>query len=104
MAGRPGRVESQQLAFRASATTAGLILFDSILDYLTSYVLGATEVRLAAGLRVRSSVVLEEGKVVEDGTHNEMPASGGRYTQLWHAQNNENRTSHPLDLTKTPSA
>lgn len=39
------------LVFWATAATVGLILLGSVLDYLTSYVLGGTEVRMAADMR-----------------------------------------------------
>ena len=34
-------------------------------------------------------IVLEKGEVVEQGTHDALLAKGGRYSQLWHRQQNE---------------
>jgi ABC-type multidrug transport system fused ATPase/permease subunit len=38
-------------------------------------------------------IVLEEGRVTEHGTHHELLKAGGRYHELWIAQNREQRTN-----------
>jgi ATP-binding cassette subfamily B protein len=42
--------------------------------------------RFSSVRRADRIVVLEEGAVVEDGTHAELVALGGRYAELFHLQ------------------
>jgi ABC-type multidrug transport system fused ATPase/permease subunit len=38
-------------------------------------------------------VVIDEGRVVEDGTHDALVARGGRYTEMWAAAEGGRRTA-----------
>jgi ATP-binding cassette subfamily B protein len=42
--------------------------------------------RLSTLLHMDRILVFDKGKIVEDGTHQELLAKGGRYTTLWNAQ------------------
>ena len=42
--------------------------------------------RLATVLKADRIVVLEDGKIVEQGTHDGLLASDGRYAHLWNRQ------------------
>ncbi|HSF91555.1 MAG TPA: hypothetical protein VLA51_05045, partial [Paracoccaceae bacterium] len=47
-------------------------------------------------------VVLEKGRVAEEGTHDELLAKGGRYAAMWarQANNAEESTRQNLDTTQ----
>jgi ATP-binding cassette subfamily B protein len=42
--------------------------------------------RLSTLLHMDRILVFDKGKIVEDGTHRELLAGGGRYKHLWDAQ------------------
>lgn len=48
--------------------------------------------RLSTIIHAHEIVVLDEGKVIERGTHNDLLESGGRYAQMWHIQQNNTQT------------
>jgi ATP-binding cassette subfamily B protein len=41
--------------------------------------------RLQTARAAQRILVLDEGRVVEDGSHDELVESGGRYSELWAA-------------------
>ncbi len=51
--------------------------------------------RLTTAARADRIVVLDHGRVVEDGTHGELLAAGGHYTALWHTFTGEPAPSAP---------
>lgn len=50
--------------------------------------------RLSTIIHAHEIVVLDEGKVIERGTHNNLLASGGRYAHMWHIQQNNTQTGY----------
>ncbi|MCE7080550.1 ABC transporter ATP-binding protein [Streptomyces sp. ST2-7A] len=53
--------------------------------------------RLTTAARADRVVLLDDGRVVEDGTHAELLSAGGRYTELWRSY-----TGEPVGVTPTP--
>ena len=45
--------------------------------------------RLSTVVHADRIVVLEQGQIVEEGSHNELLAKEGRYAHLWHLQLSE---------------
>lgn len=60
------------------------------LDHLRPLLAGRTALiithRFTTAMRADLICVMDEGRVVEQGTHAELLACGGRYAQSWHAQ------------------
>lgn len=98
--------QRQRLAIaRALLSKSQIIVFDeatSSLDYETEALIqraveGATEGRTAIIIAHRLSTirradkicVLEEGHLVEEGTHDELVAAGGLYANMWKVQTGE---------------
>ena len=50
--------------------------------------------RLSTIIHAHEIVVLNEGKVIERGTHNDLLESGGRYAHMWHIQQNNTQTEN----------
>ncbi|KXZ51537.1 hypothetical protein GPECTOR_12g500 [Gonium pectorale] len=97
--------EKQRVAIaRAFLKAPGLLLFDEatsaldarteteILEALRALAQGRTSIfvahRLSTAAQCDQIVVLDEGRVVESGTHAELLAKGGRYADLWARQAN----------------
>lgn len=61
-----------------------------ILTSLTKLAAGRTSLfvahRLSTAAQCDRIVVLEEGRVVEEGTHSDLLERGGRYAELWSRQ------------------
>lgn len=45
--------------------------------------------RLSTAKRADTIIVLDKGRVVEQGTHDELLRSNGMYTKLWNDQQND---------------
>lgn len=82
----------------------------SIISALNSLALKHTTLviahRLSTVMDADSIVVLDQGRVIEQGTHQQLLQQNGRYWQLWqHQQQEENKENTPneltLDLSKT---
>ena len=62
----------------------------AIQEQLTTLMQGKTVIAIAHRLSTIAAmdrlVVLEQGQIVEQGTHAQLLASGGHYAQLWERQ------------------
>ena len=70
----------------------------SILDNIREVARNQTSLvvahRLSTVIDADSIVVLDKGRVVEQGSHSELLASGGKYAELWQLQQQEERIRH----------
>ena len=48
--------------------------------------------------------VMDSGKIVESGSHEELLALGGRYANSWHAQMQQTSTEDGINLDELPVA
>ena len=95
--------EKQRVALaRAFLKGAGVVLMDEatsaldtkteagIMDTLDSLMSGRTTIliahRLSTAMHCDKIAVLEGGKIVEQGSHHELLAKGGKYKEMWDAQ------------------
>ncbi len=95
--------QRQRLAIaRALVMNPRILIFDeatSALDYESEYIIQTNMARIAQGRTVivvshRLSIVrnadriltIDRGRLVEDGTHDQLLATNGRYAQLWKLQ------------------
>lgn len=83
----------------AEAGSAGARVLERALDRLAE---GRTAIvvahRLTQAVAAHRVVVLDDGRVVETGTHDELVAAGGRYAALWTAWS----TAHPSAGRRSP--
>ena len=54
--------------------------------------------RLQTARNATRIVVVDEGRLVEDGSHDELVAAGGRYAELWDAFDTASRPPRPLPI------
>ncbi|MBB4199471.1 subfamily B ATP-binding cassette protein HlyB/CyaB [Rhodoblastus sphagnicola] len=104
--------QRQRIAIaRALANQPRILIFDeatSALDYESEAAIQANMADICHGRTVlivahrlstvraaHRIVVMEEGRVVEEGTHAQLVARGGRYAQLWRIQNEGPRKLAP---------
>ena len=95
--------EKQRVALaRAFLKGAGVVLMDEatsaldtkteagIMDTLDNLMSGRTTIliahRLSTAMHCDQIAVLEGGKIVEQGSHHELLAKGGKYKEMWDAQ------------------
>lgn len=60
--------------------------------------------RFSTAMRADLIYVVDEGRVVESGTHDELLIQGGRYATSWHAQMEERHSEADTDATAEPNA
>ena len=53
--------------------------------------------RLQTARNASRIVVVDDGKIIEDGTHEQLVASGGRYAELWNAFDEATSNGHHHD-------
>ena len=75
----------RRIALRADVS-AEVALFDQLLDHAAGCTAVVVSHRFSTVRRAERIVVIADGRVVEDGSHEELVASQGRYARLFELQ------------------